>query len=258
MNKLNTTFNGGLPLNLNDFRFIDDSVRLALKDIMKSFAGDEACYMYLQSLEVTGETAYHVGEGAIFYQGEIWHIYEHTAEIEGLAYWAFYVSNDPDGNKTFKDGLQHNTYEIRKAVLCALGQEPAGTLYTRSIIQLKPLKEVFIPVKQSFSYTLLNGTTALSGGTPQMVKTARSITIQGRLHCSIAPEGVIILNINSADYRPVLPFNGYFSARTETDDLIMLRYTLGTNGDLTIFTPDQGHGLDIDLCIAYLTANYNV
>jgi len=252
MNRINTNYNGGFPLNLNDLRFNDDAIRLALRDIMRGLAGDQAVVIFgCQIVELETEN-YQVSEGAIFYQGEIWHVYQHTVDYPDVPNWAFYVSHDPDGNKMFKDGIQHNTYEVRNALLCLPGSYPEGTLYTISADQVLNLKDVFLEVGWA-DPTLMNGTTIVTGSGLLLGKSLKTVTLHGKIHVSIDPVGLIVLNI-PAGFRPTLATGGYLQVKTSTDDIITVRYILGTDGNLTYFTLDEGHGLDIDVCLTFFTA----
>lgn len=119
MNKLKTTDTGGFPLTLNDFRFIDDSVRLAIYDLAKALSGLNTARLYGGGLVNKG-TFYEVSEGAVLYNGEIFHIYPHNVAVTGGVagiFLNFISESHPEGSKIFFDGTQHQVYEVRKAVV---------------------------------------------------------------------------------------------------------------------------------------------
>jgi hypothetical protein len=255
MNRLLTTDTGGFPFNLNDLRFIDDATRLALKDIMNSIVGDQACYMHgCQVTPIEPGDGHHISDGAIFYQGEIWHVYEHTLDYSGIPVWAFYTSNDPDGNKTFKDALQHNTYQIRKAILCPTGSYPPDTLYTLAADQVLELKDVFQGAGLG-APTLLNSTTILPDSNIYVRKSLNMATIHGQINNPyIILQGVTVLNL-PAGFRPVFPVSGYCPGNVAgTSTIVMLRYQLGTDGNLKFYSADQGYDVDINVCLTFLTS----
>jgi hypothetical protein len=119
MNKLLTDFTGGFPFLLNDLRFMDDAIRLAIKDIVTSVCGDGP--VILTGCQVTQQQTYvSVSEGAIFYQGEIWHVYPHNFAAPNplidMPVWAFITANGPEGSRTFENAESHQVHQIRKAV----------------------------------------------------------------------------------------------------------------------------------------------
>ena len=144
MNKLINDFNRGFSLKNDDLRFVDSAVRLALSDLAKAVLGVSARVMW--GCEVSEHGAYiAITEGAIFYNGEIWHVYAHNVAVATpLAvpvYWAFVGEFDASGVKLDKDLVSHNTYQIRKAI-ASLVTDPAG------VIGFLPWSEV-IPVDNS-------------------------------------------------------------------------------------------------------------
>lgn len=130
MNRLDTTHLGGFPLALNDFRFIDDSVRLAIADLVNAVSGSESLVI-LYGCRMTNMGNYtSVSEGAIFYQGEIFHVFPHNfSGTTSAPYLNLIIENDPTGSKTFFDGTQHQVYEIRKAVGSAAPIQGAITTF---------------------------------------------------------------------------------------------------------------------------------
>ena len=119
MNKLLTEFTGGFPFLLNDLRFTDDAVRLAIKDIVNAICGEGP--VILAGCQFTQQPTYiSVEEGAIFWQGEIWHVYPHnfTAPNPVLEppYWSFVTGNGPEGSRTFENAETNQVHQIRKAV----------------------------------------------------------------------------------------------------------------------------------------------
>ena len=102
MNKLINDFNRGFSLKNDDLRFVDSAVRLALSDLAKAVLGVSARVMW--GCEVSEHGAYiAITEGAIFYNGEIWHVYAHNVAVATpLAvpvYWAFVGEFDASGVK---------------------------------------------------------------------------------------------------------------------------------------------------------------
>lgn len=119
MNNLVTDINGGFPLLLNDFRFNDNAVRLALADIVSSVAGTNPIILFgCQTQQQTNFVS--VSEGAIFWQGEIWHVYPHNFTAPNpmteAPYWNFVTEKGIEGSRTFENAETHQVHQIRKAV----------------------------------------------------------------------------------------------------------------------------------------------
>lgn len=119
MNKLLTEFTGGFPFLLNDLRFIDDAVKLAIADLTTAVAGSEPVIIYgCQTQQQANFVS--VSEGAIFWQGEIWHVYPHNFTAPNpmteAPYWNFVTENGPEGSRTFENAETHQVHQIRKAV----------------------------------------------------------------------------------------------------------------------------------------------
>jgi hypothetical protein len=121
MNRLDTNFNRGFSLKSDDLRFIDSAVRLAMSDMVKAVIGGNGpkiLWGCTKRFEVQGSEI--VEEGAIFFQDEIWHVYEHV--VIGLdqgfyGWWNFIKEYDAAGTKLDADLVSHQTYEVRKAIL---------------------------------------------------------------------------------------------------------------------------------------------
>lgn len=119
MNRIETNFNLGFDLVLEDYRFQDAAVRLAFADLAKALGSTGPVILWGCNVTYAGTTAT-VTEGAIFYNNEIWHVYPHTFlvndPLSGEPKWCFVVSYDPEGAKLDSELNPHNTYELRKAV----------------------------------------------------------------------------------------------------------------------------------------------
>lgn len=126
MNKFITTDNGGLPFQLDDLRFIDDSVRNAFKGILSAYGIDPADSFIISGCAVTsgfGGIVWDVAAGYISLDGEVLEVDAHSITktlLPGEAhFWQVVTSNDPAGLKTFQSTIGYNTYQIRKAQVTA-------------------------------------------------------------------------------------------------------------------------------------------
>jgi len=123
MNKFITTDPGGLPLQSDDLRFIDDSNRNALAGLGAALPGAVSVNdsYILQGVEVTvvGPNL-DVSAGYVYYNGEVIQVDAHTVADGGIAVEHFFklvTSFDPAGLKTFQDLSSNNTYQLRRVEL---------------------------------------------------------------------------------------------------------------------------------------------
>lgn len=127
MNQLVTTGQGGFPLFMDDIRYADDAVRLALADMARSMVGNintgEAVIMYGASHGNGSATA-----GLVYYNNELWHMEAHNFAFQALTRVriCFVVENDQAGSRIFKDGSLHQVYQTRKAVFADVDDVPGG------------------------------------------------------------------------------------------------------------------------------------
>lgn len=145
MNRLITTYTGGMPDHLDNFRWYEDAVKTAFKDIVKGLGlGDDMLILY--GVDVTQNSSYYfVSEGAIFMNGEIFKVPAHqlsrfTGGQTGTYYWEVFTSNDPSGNLTFQNQISHQVYEIREVKLTKTTSILTPGSYTP--LEVKGLAEV--------------------------------------------------------------------------------------------------------------------
>lgn len=120
MNKLITTDTGGFPYVLDDIRWEQSAYREALNDIVKGIVDSGTVDFILWGCNITDNTTYFdVSEGAIVFDGEIYHLAATTNLTKvNLQYLIFKPSTgtyDSNGLKTFQDAATHDTYEKRFA-----------------------------------------------------------------------------------------------------------------------------------------------
>jgi hypothetical protein len=121
MNKLINTDSGGYPFVLDDLRFVDDSVREALKGGL-SFLGD-GFVLSANYNDITAATSWSFPETFAVLNGEILRIPAFTANSSpAVGKWYKLEldstnSGTTPGLKTFQDASVHETYNLRKGIL---------------------------------------------------------------------------------------------------------------------------------------------
>ena len=119
MNKFITTDVGGLPIVLDDFRFIDDSVRNAFAGFSGAFGNTTQDGYRLQGASLTPNAGnFDVAAGYIVFGGEIFQVNAATisAPLAGQRHiWAINTAFDSAGSKTFDSGATFDTYQLRTA-----------------------------------------------------------------------------------------------------------------------------------------------
>lgn len=115
MNKLKTNINGKMPFVLDDIRFLDDVYRSSINAILSGLMRYDGI-IYGCKLIIDGNQAT-VRKGAIWLNGELLPVPEQTFNYDASHHYFFKLNSyfAPEGNKTFGDGTQHDTYEIRIA-----------------------------------------------------------------------------------------------------------------------------------------------
>jgi len=131
MNHLKTTDTGGMPLRLDDFRWIDDAQKEAFKATIKTLIGSaEAAILFGCTIEDTEQgDVWTCTEGFVYFNDEIYYVEAHSVVHDSN--WLYFIEEityqTPEGLKTFEDAGQHETYEIRRAVLNSGSSQPAST-----------------------------------------------------------------------------------------------------------------------------------
>lgn len=140
MNKLITTKSGGMPDHLDNFRWHEDAVKTALKDIVKAIGlGRDALILYGVTVS-QNMSNYFVTAGAIFMNGEIFRVPAHQlAKLplgqSGTYFWDVVTSYDPDGHLQFQNQVWNNVYEIRDVKLNKTSEVLPSGSYTPLSIQ---------------------------------------------------------------------------------------------------------------------------
>jgi len=119
MNILKTTDNGGFPLVLDDFRWIDAGYREAFKALMSPFGitGSQAVILKGCVRTVASGTV-SITSGYVSIGGEICVFDAQSYPEPGggqFEYFELELSFDPAGEKVFQSTLNYDTYQYRKA-----------------------------------------------------------------------------------------------------------------------------------------------
>lgn len=207
MNKLINDFDRGFSLKNDDLRFVDAAVRLALADICKALGGETAILWGCGSVQIGTSLA--VLEGAIFHDGEIWHVAAHTAVVANPIvtgpYWCFATSFDAAGAKLDMDLVSHSTYQVRTAFANATGTG-SGVI----------AGELFSAVRR-WTEVLFDNETAVIAMSPGITdvdakvrRTQGIVIINGRINATLlaAPLSKIVFMIPDG-FRPEKRISGY-------------------------------------------------
>jgi len=131
MNKLKTIGKiGGMPLELDDIEWVDESVREAFYGLISALGITAPGSFKLSGCEVTitpngGNDDYACTEGYICLEGEVYKVDACTVSINPINQMVIFYPDiivDMSKPKTFEDTSTHYCYEIRKAVLKAVTQ----------------------------------------------------------------------------------------------------------------------------------------
>jgi len=126
MNKLQTQYNGKMPIRLDDFRWADAGYREGFYAFISAFGITEVKSFILSGCIFTEisatfpNTTYNYTQGYICFKGEVLkvnagHITYNSEHF--LPIFTLQVSYDPAGLKVFQDTTSHDTYEVRQAIV---------------------------------------------------------------------------------------------------------------------------------------------
>ena len=127
MKRLITTENGGMPIVLDDIRWLDDEYRNAWYAFISAFGATALTSFKLSGCVVTvNDTTYTTTAGYICLEGEILQVDAHSITVSETftAKWVVEETYDIAGNKQFFDESNHDTYLIRKGKLQQCGYTP--------------------------------------------------------------------------------------------------------------------------------------
>lgn len=130
MKKLITTNNGGMPIVLDDLRFLESSYTEIINAIVAHDNTNpviiSGCKYDKEQLEDTNNLV--MTAGYIYFAGEIYAVDAVNSALVGSEsfYWNITTSYDPAGSKTFQNSAVHNTYQIKKAEVLKSDPIPTG------------------------------------------------------------------------------------------------------------------------------------
>lgn len=113
MNKLETNFNGGMPLVLDDLRFTEQAHRDAFKGIVSGLLQDYEAVI-LSGCNLTDDNDYYqVSAGIIATQDEVFNVEAHSVVKVPQVSHVWYVNEENTQSKTYKDANSHPAYLSR-------------------------------------------------------------------------------------------------------------------------------------------------
>lgn len=132
MNKLETNYNGGMPFDLDDIRFMQDSWRQGFKAMNFIKEQDSITTInnvILNPLAYTGAAPWTSVENFIIHDGEVWWIPSQTVTTLSSNTWlVFSETNDPAGSDIFEDTTTNETYKVRQVQIVVNATQPANSI----------------------------------------------------------------------------------------------------------------------------------
>lgn len=261
MNRLLTP-NGGMPLELDDFNFIQDAykevIKAAFEPIVKffptglsSFATGNFIISGCEATDIGGGNS-SISAGLVYIDSEILYApavasYP-TANLYNSGY-KLLAYNDPAGNELFEDGVTRDTYEVRVAQHFTLGGPSVkfatflqGFRYVDLLSRIAPYSERDI---LAMNNPLSNSWAIIGGGFPEellIIKKFATVQFRGAIYGGTLSSLAFTL---SAGFRPklevkfVVPYG---------DDGIA-RIDIATNGEVFVYAvkvPTTGSNIYLD------------
>jgi hypothetical protein len=170
MKRLITTDNGGFPLVLDDFRWIESGLMEALKGIISPFLGNDTILILSGCVEHVGSAGHTISNGYVYIDGEICRFNDDVIQQSTYKYFKIdETAFDTNGDKIFQvGGVLNQTYAIRPVILMQENVLPSGAVKFENVRRLKTEKEPLFLINNSnmdFSYgrILLNNMVYLNG-----------------------------------------------------------------------------------------------
>lgn len=130
MNNFKTTADGGLPLTLNDFRFIHSAIMDSFKGIMSPLGIDnQTAVILIGCTRTVALGVVTISNGYISLGGEVCYVPAHSYAVPlvgNFEYWVLNVNYNTTGTKLFKNTDTNETYEERTAKIQVSNLVPAG------------------------------------------------------------------------------------------------------------------------------------
>lgn len=260
MNLLKTTDNGGFPLTLNDFRWIDQGYREAFKAMMSGYGVDDSTAVIISGCERTvASGTVTIAAGFISIGGEICLVPSHTypePTIGQVEYWDLFNTFDVTGLKVFQSTLDYDTYQVRVGKITVASSLPAGyTAYsnTKNIFQITRVK-----INTDSWHTLANivvGSGGLIPGTylSQFKKdSAEFVHITGLVYTEDLGVGAVdyLIGTLPVGYRPAnqLRFVIGTEGHPTTGIVSFATIVIDTDGEVRVKTLDTGPAFILDMC----------
>lgn len=257
MNKLIIP-NGGMPLFGDDFNFLDDAQRDALKGVLYELALPYDGNLILGGCELTtsGPTTT-ISAGYVLIDWEVCYFpgTSFSSVLDPTGSFSLDTSWDSDGLKTFANGASLNTYQIRRAVFnqgaISGGFNEIPGIQSVSSSLYERLK---ILISSSQSIIVFNGWLKEVANQPTLHKHFRHVTLNGGFQVgdidSLTFTKIAQLPIN---YRPATRFKSIVAAvGVGVYGSMMLEFF--TNGEVYAIATD-GNTYDlISVSVTFLTA----
>lgn len=145
MNTFKSDDLGGLPLKLNDFRWIADGLAEAIKGIVSAYGVDDQNTFVISGCERTfsgGDTF--IAEGFVSIGGEICYVPAHDypdLTVGQVDYWERVDTFDPTGLKEFQSTVSYDTYAVRVGQVLVGASVPAGqTAYDDALSMFQAMR----------------------------------------------------------------------------------------------------------------------
>ncbi|MDT8413219.1 MAG: tail fiber protein [Vicingaceae bacterium] len=130
MNRFKTTDTGGIPIELDDLRYIEGNYIEGFKALLSMYGilATDAIILSGVVRSIVGGNAQYT-EGYISFGGEVYHCPAQSLPALGVGeseYLIVDITYDPAGLKVFQNTQSNNTYELRKTKIVNATSLPSG------------------------------------------------------------------------------------------------------------------------------------
>lgn len=209
MNKLDTSNNGGMPLELDDFRHYLEGIEEALKGVGSTVGGlTEADGYILSGMVVTDNgSTLDVSSGYCFFSGEVFYYPGESglARVSGANKYIIELDTSylAAGNEQFLDGNTYDTYEQRRAKTTYVASSTSGKFDFITDTGASPsraaedFKQKIVTEVETSSTVISNATTVTDDINSAWTSITMSSGVSGNVRVSDTEVGGGLINVNS-------------------------------------------------------------
>jgi len=235
MNELRSTYNGGMPLRLDDVRWIVAGLKDAIKGLSTPFLSPNGAVILSGCVATDlGSGNYSYSAGYVYFDNEVFYFPAIASIAISDINASFYMVEtfDATGTKVYEDATTHDTYAIRVAGIGAKATYPAYEYLITKRIEDNIALKMNVPLV----WNNLTGGTAPSGGSNlQYCKDIIGfVRMKGQYLNVYSPTTTLFIGILPVGFRPVELQTSYIPV-SGSAGLVLIKVVIDTSGNIYVY-----------------------